>query len=137
MFDEFTGEGVEFENATLTQGFDCSAGYFTSTNAATGIEIESGILMSTMGVDFGFGGSGSGSEPDLTLQLDEVNAINSNMLNNIIVLEFDFRPISDQISFEYVFGSEEYPMVSIISFFLNEETTEQRLGLLGHWRPSL
>ena len=110
LVEILVGEGVEFENATLTQGFDCSAGYFTSTNAATGIEIESGILMSTMGVDFGFGfgGSGSGSEPDLTLQLDEVNAINSNMLNNIIVLEFDFRPISDQISFEYVFGSEEY-----------------------------
>ena len=30
------------------------------------------------------------------------------MLNNIIVLEFDFRPISDQVSFQYVFGSEEY-----------------------------
>ena len=108
LVEILVGEGVEFDNATLTQGFDCSVGYFTSTNAATGIEIESGILMSTMGVNFGFGGSGSGSEPDLTLQLDEVNAINSNLLNNIIVLEFDFRPISDQISFEYVFGSEEY-----------------------------
>ena len=110
LVEILVGEGVEFDNAVLTQGFDCSTGYFTSTNAATGIEIESGIVMSTMGVNF-VGPpweNQDGSEPDLTLQLDEVNAINSTMLNNIIVLEFDFRPISDQISFEYVFASEEY-----------------------------
>ncbi len=110
LVEILVGEGVEFDNAVLTQGFDCSTGYFTSTNAETGIEIESGIVMSTMGVNF-MGPpweNQDGSEPDLTLQLDEVNAINSTMLNNIIVLEFDFRPISDQISFEYVFASEEY-----------------------------
>ena len=112
LVEILVGEGVEFDNAVLTQGFDCSTGYFTSTNAATGIEIESGIVMSTMGVDFdpflGDGGPPGSLESDLTLQLDQVNAINSNMLNNIIVLEFDFRPISDQVSFQYVFGSEEY-----------------------------
>ena len=55
--------------------------------------------------------------------------INSNLLNNIIVLEFDFRPISDQISFEYVFGSEEYQSYTcsnyndIFGFFLSEKKT--------------
>lgn len=112
LVEILVGEGVEFDNAVLTQGFDCSIGYFTSTNAATGIEIESGIVMSTMGLDFdpllGEGGPPGSIESDLTLQLDEVNAINSTMLNNIIVLEFDFRPISDEVSFQYVFASEEY-----------------------------
>lgn len=30
-------------------------------------------------------------------------------LNNLIVLEFDFIPTSNQVSFEYVFASNEYP----------------------------
>ena len=119
------GEGVEFDNAVLTQGFDCSIGYFTSDDPTSNIEIESGILMSTFGVDFSSGAGGSGSESDLTLQLDQVNAINSNLLNNIIVLEFDFRPISDVVSFQYVFGSEEYQSYTcsnyndIFGFFLS------------------
>lgn len=43
------------------------------------------------------------SVPDLIGQNFQVSSV-----NNIAILEFDFIPSSDSISFRYVFGSEEY-----------------------------
>lgn len=120
------GEGVEFSNATIS-GFDCSAGYFSGTS---NLGFESGLVMATNGLgSIGPNGTGAtfggaGTEPDLELQLTMVNALNNN-LNNLIVLEFDFIPTSDTITFEYVFASNEYTSYTcsqyndIFGFFLS------------------
>lgn len=119
--------GVPFSNATLS-GFDCSAGYFDGTAANLGL--ESGLVMATGGVEsivpggFGGGFGGPGVDSDLTDQLIMVGASATN-LNNLIVIEFDFVPNSDQISFQYVFASNEYPGYTcsqfndIFGFFLS------------------
>ena len=119
--------GVPFSNATLT-GFDCSAGYFDGTSA--NLALETGLVMATGGVEsiepggFGGGFGGPGVDADLTEQLVMVGASATN-LNNLIVLEFDFIPNSDQISFQYVFASNEYPGYTcsqfndIFGFFLS------------------
>ena len=118
-------DGVPFSNATLT-GFDCAAGFFDGTN--TNLDLSSGFAMCTGGIDMltGLGANtqGTGSDPDLVTQLQLVNSA-STTVNNVIVLEFDFEPNSDQIAFQYVFGSEEYPGYTcsdfndIFGFFLS------------------
>ena len=50
-------------------------------------------------------GWGCGNFYTCTLLEDLIN----DWANDVIVLEFDFVPMSDSIVFEYVFGSEEYP----------------------------
>lgn len=126
LVDILVGDGVEFFNATFS-GFDCSAGYF---DGISNIGFASGLVMATNGVDaitpgqFGFGGGGAGVDNDLVDQLIEVGALNTN-LNNLIVLEFDFIPTSDVVTFNYVFASEEYPSFTcsqyndIFGFFLS------------------
>ena len=126
LVEILVGEGVEFSNVTFT-GFDCSAGYF---NGPSNIGFESGLVMATNGVEsinpngVGFGGGGAGVDLDLTEQLEIVNASATN-LNNLIVIEFDFIPTSDVVTFEYVFASNEYPGYTcsqfndIFGFFLS------------------
>ena len=110
--------GVPFSNATLSSGA-CGAGYFDDTNS--NIDLSSGLVMATGGLEslipgtFGGGIGGVGSDPDLTLQLDLVGSTSTN-LNNLVILEFDFVPNSDQISFQYVFASNEYPGYTCSNF---------------------
>lgn len=118
--------GVPFSNATLS-GFECSSGTFDGTNSNLGL--TSGLVMATNGVEgITPGGNttfgGAGIDNDLTEQLQMVNASATN-LNNLTVLEFDFEPNSDEISFEYVFASNEYTSYTcsqyndIFGFFLS------------------
>ena len=118
--------GVSFSNASLS-GFDCSAGYFDGSN--TNLDMDAGVAMCTGGLDMllpnGFSATqATGSEPDLVTQLELVNSAFTNV-NNVVVLEFDFEPNSDQIAFQYVFSSEEYPSFTcsdyndIFGFFLS------------------
>tara|TARA_B100000780_G_C21122605_1_gene454886 strand:- start:987 stop:2972 length:1986 start_codon:yes stop_codon:yes gene_type:complete len=122
-FDNATGlvnlliDGIPFSNATLT-GFDCASGYFDGQN--TNLDMNAGVAMCTGGIDMLSPGSfantqGTGSDPDLVTQLQLVNSA-STTVNNVIVLEFDFEPNSDQIAFQYVFGSEEYPGFTCSNF---------------------
>ena len=110
LVDILIGEGVEYSNVSYS-GFDCSAGFFEGTS---NIGFASGLVMATDGVEsitpggFGGGFGGAGVDVDLTEQLTIVGASATN-LNNLIVLEFDFIPTSDVVTFEYVFASNEYP----------------------------
>jgi hypothetical protein len=111
------GEGIEYSNATFS-GFDCSAGFF---DGISNIGFESGLVMATGGLESITPGSfsnisgGAGTDSDLTLQLQTVGATSTN-LNNLIVLEFDFIPTSDVVTFEYVFASNEYPSFTCSQF---------------------
>ena len=126
LVEILVGEGVEYSNVTFS-GFDCSAGYYSGTS---NIGFTSGLVMATNGAEAiapggaGGGGGGAGVDLDLTEQLEMVNASATN-LNNLIVLEFDFVPNSDTVTFEYVFASNEYPGYTcsqfndIFGFFLS------------------
>ena len=126
LVEILVGEGVQYSNATIS-GFDCSAGYFEGTS---NLDFQTGLVMATDGVNsitpggFGGGFGGAGSDPDLELQLQLVNATNSS-LNNLIVLEFDFIPTSNAVTFNYIFASNEYPSFTcsqfndIFGFFLS------------------
>ncbi len=111
--DVLVGACVEVGTVTFNglpgSHLDEQAGTFNGVNAdiglATGLILATGNIAVALGPnDQGgatMGGSGAGGDPDLTL-LSGVNT------NDKAVLEFDFIPAGDVLSFRYVFASEEY-----------------------------
>jgi hypothetical protein len=93
---------------------------FTNNNPA--FPFNAGMLLTT---GLGIGAEGPN---DATSQTDNMpqttnvsadphlNAIANGMVTNGTVLEFDFVPSGDTMSFRYIFGSEEYPEFSPSSF---------------------
>jgi gliding motility-associated-like protein len=107
------GPGVTVSNIQYN-GSATSIGSFTAAN--TNLGIESGIIMTTGTVlNNGSGPHGPNNKEDAGL---DNGAPGINLLSNLVggtttynasILEFDFVPLSDTVSFNYVFGSEEYP----------------------------
>jgi gliding motility-associated-like protein len=98
-------------NPASANTLNTNATFFNKNN--TSFPINSGVLLTTgMGIaaigpndaagKFVVGGASVSSDPHL-------NQIASSDVNNGIVIEFDFIPSGDTISFNYMFGSEEYP----------------------------
>jgi gliding motility-associated-like protein len=113
------GSGVRVFNIRYNTGpgdsafVDNGIGYFNNTASTTlGIGIDEGIIMSSGNIADAVGpnltGSrssqlnGNRSDPDLA------TLTNAN-IRDASVLEFDFIPSSDSVSFTFVFGSDEYP----------------------------
>ena len=114
------GSGVNASNHSY-QGDSIQIGFFDGS--ASNIGLGSGIVMATGDIailDPTFAGFGdfvdvnpAVTDPDL---LDVANSVPGligqnfqvSSVNDIAVLEFDFVPSSDTLSFRYVFGSQEY-----------------------------
>lgn len=92
-----------------------SFGYFTA--GSSGFPFQNGIILST-----GFATSATGPNTSLlsegsqawTGDPDLEAALNVNNTINATVLEFDFVPYTNHISFKYIFSSEQY-LTSITS----------------------
>lgn len=105
--DVLLGEGVVATNI-LFSGNPAQIGSFNATNG--NFPIEEGLVMSTgdvtevpgAGGDFASTGYSQTQDPDL-------NLVSSALTRDAVVLQFDFVPTGDSISFNYIFGSEEYP----------------------------
>ncbi|MBY8964043.1 choice-of-anchor L domain-containing protein, partial [Flavobacterium sp. D11R37] len=104
-------------NVTSSQGSDfggeASIGYFDQ-NGST-FPFENGIVMATGGISEAPGPNpgnatfdpfGWPGDADLSAIIAEGG--NTGALNNASVLEFDFVPFSDEISFDFLFASSEY-----------------------------
>jgi len=97
-------------SVTGVQGSEHSYGYFSG--AGTTFPFANGIILST--------GKASGAQGPNTSLLDDGNdsswtgdrdleaALDINNSVNATVLEFDFIPLSNHISFDYMLSSEEY-----------------------------
>lgn len=102
------GNGIQVSNITINTTEPNVIGEFEGF-AATNLGLDHGIVvacgdvtqMSNPSSTFVSETVGSGSDPDL-------EAISSAGINDAIVIEFDFVPLSDHVEFRYVFGSEEY-----------------------------
>jgi gliding motility-associated-like protein len=83
-----------------------------ANGATTNLGLGSGIILSTgpanQIANAGSFQQSSALTPNYTVDPD-LQSITGIALNNAAVLEFDFIPNGDSISFRYVFGSEEYP----------------------------
>lgn len=112
--DVLLGSGVTVSNVTFNGGdatlLNQQAGSFTGAQGSVGL--NGGVILGTGDVTMAAGPSegtttlGGGNlgvgDPDL-------ETLANVTTNDASVLEFDFVPQGDSISFRYVFGSEEYP----------------------------
>ena len=128
------GEGVTATNVQFTGSLE-QIGYLTD---AVGFDVNSGVILSTdlatnpatcdptAGCLF----CGGGGDPDLLTVANSVPPLigenfTVSSVNDVCILEFDFQPSGDFVSFNYVFGSDEYityvnsPYNDIFGFFLS------------------
>lgn len=90
-------------------GTDQSYGYFDASG--TSFPFQSGIVLSTGRLQNVDGPNTTLSDDDATGwsgDSDLEQALNENNTINATILEFEFTAIADQISFRYLFASEEY-----------------------------
>lgn len=108
------GPGVQISNVTFNglpgTTINAQIGSFNGTNSNIGL--NSGLVLCTGDVNVAVGPNNSGgatvgggfngaNDPDLDI-------LANNNTNDKAVLEFDFVPAGNTITFRYVFGSEEY-----------------------------
>ncbi|MGC4041564.1 MAG: choice-of-anchor L domain-containing protein [Flavobacterium sp.] len=117
-----------------------SWGYFNANGSSfafpQGIILSTGKIVDAQGpnsfISDDGAGMGWGGDPDLNAALGITNSLNAT------VLEFDFIPLGNQISFDYIFASEEYHGTATCTYsdgfaFLLKETgttTYQNLALI-------
>jgi gliding motility-associated-like protein len=101
------GQGVTVTNVQFT-GNNAQKAYFYGT---TNIGFTDGVLLTTGGATVAIGPNNTGSAevPVNTPGDADLENIINYVTNDASVLEFDFIPQADTISFYYVFASEEYP----------------------------
>ena len=117
--DVLLGEGVSATNIQFTGSLD-QIGYMTGGESVNfpiegGLVLSSGNAADAFCAGLGCGGcqGGTPTDPDL---LDIANSVppligqafSVSSVNDLCVLEFDFDPAGDYVSFNYVFGSSEY-----------------------------
>ena len=107
--DVLLGAGVTASNITYT-GDILARGEFNSVNSNIGF--DSGVLLTTGSIANAVGPNNVGNRSRNNGEPGDadINAIISPVTSrDAAVLEFDFKPISDTIMFNYIFASEEYP----------------------------
>lgn len=105
----FVGIGLEVSNATLTcpeGGSGFFNGEFTNLGINEGIALCSGTIDEMPGPNDESGATGINTCVDGDQDLNDI--IIGFTTNDACILEFDFIPYSENLSFNYVFGSEEY-----------------------------
>lgn len=120
------GFGVTANNITVNgaplnaQNIQGNVTFFDA--AGTTFPVNSGVLLTTGNGIGAVGPNNSGSftnnipaTPNVSTD-PHLNAIANANPTNGVVLEFDFIPSGDTISFNYIFGSDEYPEFSPSTF---------------------
>ncbi|MBV6486069.1 MAG: hypothetical protein KFKLKKLM_02703 [Flavobacteriales bacterium] len=109
------GGGVTVSNITyngVPAGIvDAKVGQFTdptsSVGLANGMILATGDAIIAQGPNSS-GGAGNSSGIGTSGQDPDLSAITTNPLNDQCIVEFDFVPLGDTLTFNYVFASEEY-----------------------------
>jgi gliding motility-associated-like protein len=122
--DVLLGTGVVATNITYNgsavnaNSVQSNVSFFDASS--TSFPIPFGVLLTTGQGNAAVGPNNSGSyafsgTPLVSSDAD-LNAIANGSVTNGAILEFDFIPQGDTVSFRYVFGSDEYPEFSPSSF---------------------
>lgn len=108
MANIIAGPGITISNAVYT-GPAISSGSFNGS--ASNIGINSGVLLTCGDINMAIGPNTLGSQgvDNLSPGNADLNGIAGATTYDAVELEFDFVTQSNNLSFRYVFGSEEYP----------------------------
>ncbi|WP_458629184.1 choice-of-anchor L domain-containing protein [Winogradskyella sp. PC D3.3] len=90
-------------------GADQSYGYFDASGST--FPFESGIVLSTGRLTNVPGPNDNLSDDDAPNWIGDIdleNALNESATTNATILEFEFTSVASQVSFRYIFASEEY-----------------------------
>jgi gliding motility-associated-like protein len=101
------GNGVTAFNITYN-GTPLSIAKFTSN--ATNLGMNSGVLIKSGDAIGAIGPNDSPGEGSISTGLgdSDLDLLTTQTTSDVTILEFDFIPSSDSISFRYIFASEEY-----------------------------
>ncbi|HPE58132.1 MAG TPA: choice-of-anchor L domain-containing protein [Bacteroidales bacterium] len=123
MVETILGQGVTFSNVQYA-GAEIASGLFSGGDIA-GIGIDDGIILSSGAASNAIGpNDASGTSTSNGLPGDpDLNALGYSTYD-ASVLEFDFIPETNNLSFSFVMGSEEYPEYinsypDVFAFFVN------------------
>ena len=127
LVQSLVGDGVSFSNVTFTGDAE-AAGLFIG-GFSDDIGIDEGIILSSGEVANAPGpNEGSGTSTSFSLPGDaDLDSISTQPTNDAAILEFDFVPEKDTISFTYILASDEYPEYAnssfndVFGFFLDGE----------------
>ncbi|WP_426432018.1 choice-of-anchor L domain-containing protein [Winogradskyella sp. HB-48] len=109
------GECAQISNITYSTGTDFGEengiGYFSMQGDGIGFPFDEGIILTTGDANLASGpnvnamSDGSSAWPGDT---DLENAVGITTTNNATIIEFDFVPLAQEISFDFLMASEEY-----------------------------
>ena len=104
------------ENVSFNGNENLQIGYFNKGNA--NFPISEGIVLSTGNVT---DVQGPNTATNITTEVGsagdaQLQSIASGTVQDASVLEFDFIPAGDMVTFRYIFASEEYPEYSCSNF---------------------
>ena len=107
LVNHLVGEGITFSNASYT-GREIAVGTFNGT--ASNIGLNGGVIITTGSINVAPGPNNNGGATfsNNGPNIPELEALAQSTTLDGAILEFDFIPQSDEISFRYVFASEEY-----------------------------
>ena len=129
LVETITGSGITIDRSSINFiGASGSSGTF-SDGLASGIGIESGIILTTGQASSAIGSNSS----DVTTTVNgvagdsDLDALSGATTSDASVLEFEFESTGGDVFLEYVFASEEYnefdsaPSNDVLAFFLDGE----------------
>lgn len=128
------GQGVQVSNINYV-GLDNQIGQYTVGGAgpleffSEGLVLHTGQMNQIPGPnngdnDVSAGIGGQTFSPGANDQSSLTTIVNSNIFD-VVVLEFDFKPVSSVVEFQYVFASDEYleyvgtPFNDVFAFFIS------------------
>lgn len=124
LVQKLMGLGISSYSNVSYAGTAWSAGTFTGGNGIIGF--DSGIILSNGSAASVAGSSGSGTSTCNYLPGDsDLATLTSGPTTDATLLSFDFVPIYNNITFQYVFGSSEYNQYvgsqynDVMGFFVN------------------
>lgn len=135
---------AEVSNITYSTGTgqDIGIGYFENTNPnfpmEKGIVLSSGRAMSAQGPKTGTQSNGNAAWVGDQQLLNYMQGLNIdpglNQYFNATIIEFDFKPFTDEVSFNFLFASEEYgtyqcTFSDAFAFFLTNTETNVTTNL--------
>jgi gliding motility-associated-like protein len=111
------GSGITVSNITINgstlNAKSVSQQVGTFTKGTSTFPIDNGVIISTGRVLDVPGNSSAQSSSNIVTSYTDTDpdlaSISGTSINDALVLEFDFLPSGDSLSFNYCFGSEEYP----------------------------